>query len=254
MKAERAKERPKDKAEPDEQKVSTLKDLLRDKPKRGRPRRMVARQNVYVALRPEQKALMDKLAGRLPVGLGRPDVPDLAVSVLTARMEALRTAVAGRTREIPEGVTDLESLYLLWDVAPPGATGDRRQTTDDGRPLTADRRRPTADRRRTAADESQTTGAEPSSTEGRRQASEEDAAAGGRPSAVETERWTSIRLSPQQVLELGRLHGTLNAAFGAGRSEVFGLALALLAQFLERHPLMGVEMGLGEVREMIFRE
>jgi hypothetical protein len=34
---------------------------------------------------------------------------------------------------------------------------------------------------------------------------------------------------------------------------VFGLALALLAQFLERRPLNGVPMGLGEVREMIFR-
>ncbi len=189
----KAKERPKDKAAADEQKVSTLKDLLRDKPKRGRPRRMVARQNVYVILHPAERAGMDAMTARLPAGLGRPDLPDLAVSVLTARMEALRTAVAGRTREIPEGVTDLESLYLLWDVAPP-----RR---DD----------------------------------------------------LAGEKWTSIRLSPQQVLELGRLHGTLNAAFGANRSEVFALAVALLAQFLERHPLQGTALGLGDVREMIFR-
>jgi len=232
MKGEKSKERPKDKAEPDEQKVSTLKDLLRDKPKRGRPRRMVARQNVYVALRPEQKALMDTLARRLPAGLGRPDVPDLAVSVLTARMEALRSAVAGRTREIPEGVTDLESLYLLWDVAPP-LGDDRHQTPAE--------RRTAADRRHAADEAGAAAGIDPSV--GRRP-----------PAAAPTEKWTSIRLSPQQVLELGRLHGTLNAAFGAGRSEVFGLALALLAQFLERHPLDEVEMGLGEVREMIFRE
>jgi hypothetical protein len=237
MKADKSKERPKDKAEPDEQKVSTLKELLRDKPKRGRPRRMVARQNVYVALRPEQKALMAELAGRLPAGLGRPDVPDLAVSVLTARMEALRSAVAGRTREIPEGVTDLESLYLLWDVAPP-VDEDRRQTPDDRR-QTAAERRTVADRRHAADEADRAAGGDPS--------------AGQRPPAVPTEKWTSIRLSPQQVLELGRLHGTLNAAYGAGRSEVFGLALALLAQFLERQPLDGVEMGLGEVREMIFR-
>jgi len=190
MKAEKPKERPKDKA--DDQKVSTLKELLRDKPRRGRPPRMVARQNVYVALHPEQKAQLNALAALLPRALSRPDLPDLAVSVLTARVEALRTAVAGRTREIPEGVTDLESLYLLWDL-----------------PL---------------------------------------------PSRDPAEKWTSIRLSPQQVLELGRLHGTLNAAFRATRSEVFGLALALLAQFLERHPLTGAELELGEVREMIFRE
>ena len=189
----KSNERPRARDKADEQKVSTLKDLLRDKPRRGRPRRMVARQNVYVALRPEQKQLIDVLGEQLPEGLGRPDVPDVAVSVLTARLEALRSAVAGRTREIPEGVTDLESLFLRWDLAPP------------------------------------------------------------QPSAGAAERWTSIRLSPQQVLELGRAHGTLNAAFGAGRSEVFGLALALLAQFLERHPLAGAEMDLGEVREMIFR-
>ncbi|MFO7662501.1 MAG: hypothetical protein R6X18_07890 [Chloroflexota bacterium] len=176
----------------DDQKVSTLKELMRDKPRRGRPRRMVARQNVYVALHPEQKTLIITLAELLPDGLTRADVPDLAVSVLTARLEALRVAVTGRTREIPEGVTDLESLYLLWDLTP------TRQPPD--------------------------------------------------------EKWTSIRLSPQQALELGRAHGTLNAAFGANRSEVFGLALALLGQFLERHPLNGTSLELGEVRELIFRE
>ena len=145
-----------------------------------------------MTLHPEQKAQLSALARRLPQSLGRPDLPDLAVSVLTARVEALRTAVVGRTREIPEGVTDLESLYLLWDLALP-----RREPAD---------------------------------------------------------RWTSIRLSPQQVLELGRVHGTLNAAFGANRSEVFGLALALLAQFLERNPMRAAALGLSDVREMIFRE
>ena len=191
MKADKIKDRPRDKANDEEPRVSTLKELMRDKPRRGRPRRQVARQNVYVALHPEQKAQLNALAGRLPRSLGRPDLPDLAVSVLTARVEALRTAVVGRTREIPEGVTDLESLYLLWDLPLP-----RRE---------------------------------------------------------QAERWTSIRLSPQQVLEMGRLHGTLNAAFGANRSEVFGLALSLLAQFLERNPLQEAEMGLSDVREMIFR-
>lgn len=192
MKPEKIRDRAKERDFDEEPHVSTLKELMRDKPRRGRPRRQVARQNVYVALHPEQKTQLDELAALLPDGLVRADLPDLAVSVLTARVEALRTAVSGRTREIPEGVTDLESLYLLWDVSLP-------------------RREP-------------------------------------------AEKWTSIRLSPQQVLELGRVHGTLNAAFGANRSEVFGLALALLAQFLERHPLAQAEMGLSDVREMIFRE
>jgi hypothetical protein len=192
MNSDKGKDKSRDKKPPEEPHVSTLKDLMRDKPRRGRPRRQVARQNVYIALHPEQKAQLDALAGRLPDGLGRPDLPDLAVSVLTARVEALRTAVTGRTREIPEGVTDLESLYLLWDLPLP-----RRDPAD---------------------------------------------------------KWTSIRVSPQQVLELGRVHGTLNAAFGANRSEVFGLALALLVQFLDRHALNGSAMSLGDVREMIFRE
>lgn len=181
----------KERASEEEPHVSTLKDLLRDKPRRGRPRRLVARQNVYVALLPAQKAQMDALARLLPDTLSRADLPDLAVSALTARMEALRSAVSGREREIPEGVTDMESLYLLWDVELPS-----RETAD---------------------------------------------------------KWTTIRLSPQQALELGRVNGTLGAAFGVGRSEVFGLGLALLAQFLERQPLDGTAMGLGDVREMIIR-
>jgi hypothetical protein len=110
---------------------------------------------------------------------------------LTARLEALRVAVAGRNREIPEGVTDLESLYLLWDLPLPP----------------------------------------------------EDA----------PEKWTSIRVSPQQAIELGRVHGTLNAAFGANRSQVFSLSLALLEQFLASHSLGPEPMTLLELRELIFR-
>jgi len=192
MKPEKVRDHKREKPVEEELRVSTLKELLKDKPRRGRPRRQVARQNVYVALHPEQKTEMAALTKLLPDGLGRADLPDLAVSVLTARVEALRTAVVGRTREIPEGVTDLESLYLLWDL-----------------PL---------------------------------------------PDREPADKWTSIRLSPQQALELGRVHGTLNAAFGANRSEVFGLALSLLAQFLERYPLQEAEMNLQDVREMIFRQ
>lgn len=174
----------------EEEHVSTLKELLKDKPKRGRPRRMVSRQNVYVALHPEQKKQMTALVAYLPDGLARADLPDLAVSVLTARMEALRVAVSGRTREIPEGITDLASMYLLWDL-----------------PL---------------------------------------------PPKQPAEKWTSIRLSPQQVIELGRTHGTLQAAFGANRSDTFSLGLALLAQFLEKEPLTGQTLTLSQVREHIF--
>jgi hypothetical protein len=85
-------------------------------------------------------------------------------------MEALRKAVADRDREIPEGITDLESLYLLWDL-----------------PL---------------------------------------------PEKNKPEKWTSIRVSPQQSIELGRVHGTLKVLFGTNRSQAFALALALLFQYL----------------------
>lgn len=172
------------------QRPSTLAALLKDKPKRGRPSRNVSRQNVYVALAKSQKKQMKQLANLLADEIGRADIPDLSITVLSARLEALRRAVADRNREMPEGITDLESLYLLWDL-----------------PL------PTAEEK------------EPS--------------------------WTSIRVSPQQVIELGRAHGTLNAVFGANRSETFSLALSLLEQLLEDHPLIKQYVVLDEMRKQI---
>lgn len=171
---------------------NTMAALLEEKPKRGRPRHAVSRQNVYVALSPDEKALMKKLVGFLPGELKRADLADLAITALTGRLEALRRAVAGRSREIPEGVTDLESLYLLWDLPLP--------STD---------------------------------VEG---------------------RWTSIRVSPQEVIELGRAHGALNAAFGASRSDTFSLALALLEQYLKQDSLQDVEMTLDELRQQMLEK
>jgi len=168
--------------------TSTLAELLKDKPKRGRPPHLVSRQNVYVALTSEEKEEMKRLATFLPNDLSRADLPDLAIAVLTARLEALHRAVADRNREIPEGVTDLESLYLLWDLALPAKQSERK--------------------------------------------------------------WTSIRVSPQESIELGRAHGTLNAAFGANRSETFSLALILLAQFLETEEVPSTKT-LPEIRKHI---
>jgi hypothetical protein len=150
----------------------TLAALLREKPKRGRPRSVVSRQSVYVALSPAQKATISTLAEQLPEAFVRADVPDLAIALLSARFEQVRSAMADRDRELPEGVTDLQALYYLWDV-----------------PLTPP------------------------------------------PTKV---KWTSVRLSPQQVVQFGRLQGTLNALFGTNRSQVFTLALSLLSSFLEK--------------------
>ena len=168
---------------------STMAALLENKAQRGRPRSTVPRQNVYVALRPDDKVLIKDLVALLPPQVKKADVADLAISALTGRMEALRQAVAGRSRDIPEGVIDMESLYLLWDLSLP----------DEGAP----------------------------------------------------EKWTSIRVSPQQVIELGRVHGALNAAFGASRSQIFNLALALLAQFLDKNPLSEQDLTLEETRLLI---
>ena len=172
------------------ERASTLAALLKEKPKRGRPSRNVSRQNVYVALAKSQKKQMKKLSDLLADEISRADVPDLAITVLSARLEALRRAVADRNREMPEGITDLESLYLLWDLPLP--------TTDEKEPS-----------------------------------------------------WTSIRVSPQQVIELGRAHGTLNAVFGANRSETFSLALALLEQLIEDHPLIQQYTTVEELRKQI---
>jgi hypothetical protein len=170
-------------------KDSTLAALLEEKPKRGRPAHAVSRQNVYVALTPTRKEQMKQLADKLPESLSRADLADLAITVLAARMEALRRAVSDRNREIPEGVTDFESLYLLWDMPLP---------------------------------------------------------------AEEAGSWTSIRVSPQQAIELGRIHGTLNAIFGANRSQTFELALALLAQFLQTKGLPA-QVTLEQARQKINR-
>ncbi len=172
----------------DNQKDSTLAALLKEKPKRGRPRRDVSRQNVYVALTVNEKAHMRSLSKELPTSIARADVPDLAVTILSARLEAMRRAVADRNREIPEGVTDFDSLYLLWDMPLPDNSVERK--------------------------------------------------------------WTSIRLSPQEAIELGRVQGTLNAAFGATRSDTFGLGLALLTQFKEDHTL-SADLSLSAVRNQI---
>ncbi|GAB4280320.1 MAG: hypothetical protein Kow0080_33130 [Candidatus Promineifilaceae bacterium] len=168
------------KKEPREEKApSTLTALLKEKPKRGRPPRSVSRKNVYVALSKEHKEVMSQLSRELPGWLSRSDLPDLAITILYARMEALRKAVADRDREIPEGITDLESLYLLWDL-----------------PL---------------------------------------------PEKNNNEKWTSIRVSPQQSIELGRVHGTLKVLFGTNRSQAFALGLALLSQYLHTNDIGELE-------------
>jgi hypothetical protein len=73
------------------------------------------------------------------------------------------------------------------------------------------------------------------------------------PPTNEETHWTSIRVSPQQVLDLGSLHGTLNAAFGATRSDVFVLGLSLLSQCLEDFPLAAATYTLETVRQHIIR-
>lgn len=170
---------------------STMAALLKEKPKRGRPPRKVSRQNVYVSLTVEEKLTIKEISKQFPKGIVRADIPDLAVTILSTRMEAMRRAIADRDREMPEGVTDLESLFLLWDLA--------------------------------------------------------------LPTNVDTEKWTSIRLSPQPTIDLGRLQGTLNALFGATRSDTFRLGLSLLEQFaLKIVPTLELDTwALDEAREKI---
>lgn len=172
---------------------STLAALLRDKPKRGRPPSAVNRQSVYVALSAEQKTIITMLVARLPDALVRADIPDLAVALFSARFEQLRDAMADRARELPEGVTDFQALYYLWDIPLP----------------------------RTGSDV----------------------------------KWTSIRLSPQQVVQFGRLQGTLNALFGANRSQVFALALDLLVNFVMETDFTGQTwLGVNDFEQFLASE
>jgi hypothetical protein len=168
-------------------KKSTIAALLEEKPKRGRPPRKVGRQNVYVALTAEQKAEMQTLARMMPGGVKRADVPDLAIALLGVRLEGIRRMVADRNREMPEGITDLDSLYLLWDL-----------------PLPLEGPRP---------------------------------------------KWTSLRVSPQQAIELGRVQGVLHALFGVNRSDVFSLSLSLLRQFLDANAPDLAGHSMAEIQE-----
>lgn len=148
------------------QRDDTFAALTREKAKRGRPKSAIPRQSVYVALTKLQKQRISELAKQLPPGIKRADIPDMCVMTLSTRMEQIRRAVSGRDRELPEGITDIESLYFLWDLQLPDRNPDVT--------------------------------------------------------------WTSVRLSPQQVLAFGRLQGTFKALFGATRSEVFTLAMGVL--------------------------
>lgn len=150
--------------------TGTIRQLFRERKRRGRPKRAEPRQTVYVALAAEQKALINRLGQQLPQGGARADVPDLAVTFLALRMENLQRAVVDRARMLPEGMTDLTSLYYLWDLSLP---------------------------------------------------------------ADEPTKWTSIRLSPSQNAEFGRIQGLFNALFNSNRSQVFGLALTLLEKELQ---------------------
>ncbi len=104
---------------------STLAALLKEKPRRGRPRHAVTRQSVYVALSKQQKNTINQLAQRTPDGIKRADIPDMAIILLSSRLRKLRLAVSGRDRELPEGITDLKGLYYLWDI--PTEKGDEEQ-------------------------------------------------------------------------------------------------------------------------------
>ena len=155
----------------------------------GRPGGFFRVYIFFFVFKQQKPRQVSDLADCLPEGFVRADVADLAIMVLAARLEGLRRAVAGRTREIPEGITDIDSLYLLWDLTVPDTNGDMR--------------------------------------------------------------WTSIRVSPQQAIDLGRAHGTLNVLFGATRSEVFGLGLSLLEHFIDNDLPDQDILSLLEMKEIV---
>jgi hypothetical protein len=175
----------------DEQK-STISALLKEKPGRGRPRHDVSRESVYVELSDSHKNKMKLMGKEMPAIFGKADIPDIATFILATRLESLRRSVADRDRQMPEGIMDIDSLYLLWDL-----------------PL---------------------------------------------PPKKEIYKWTSVRLSPQQAEQLGRVHGGLKARFGVSRSQVFILGLALCEQFINHgHMKTFTEGNLTALKFMIER-
>ncbi len=108
---------------------STLAALLKEKPRRGRPKHAVSRQSVYVAMSKPQKDQLGSIAKRTPASIKRADVPDMAIILLSKRLATLRKAVSDRSRELPEGITDLQGLYYLWDVPLPNDAVEQKWTS-----------------------------------------------------------------------------------------------------------------------------
>lgn len=126
-------------------------------------RHAVSRQSVYVALSPEQKALVNELADCLAGDLGRADISQYGRHV--GAVGSVAPGCFGSEQEDAERDCPGIGLFVVGCAfaAPwPMAVG------------------------------------------------------------------TSIRLSPQQVIQLGRAQGLLHALFNANRSEVFSLGLGLL--------------------------
>lgn len=108
---------------------STLAALLKEKPKRGRPKHAVQRQSVYVAMSKAQKEKLGAIARLTPSSIKRADIPDLTIILLSHRLAELRHAVSERSRELPEGITDLIGLYYLWDLPIPETDADKKWTS-----------------------------------------------------------------------------------------------------------------------------
>lgn len=110
-------------------KKNTLAALLKEKPRRGRPKHAVSRKSVYVALSQIEKQLLGDLAAKTPDAIKRSDIPDMAILLLRHKLDIVRRAVAERSRELPEGITDLESLYYLWDLPVTTVESEKKWTS-----------------------------------------------------------------------------------------------------------------------------
>ncbi|HFC12477.1 MAG TPA: hypothetical protein ENJ56_06495, partial [Anaerolineae bacterium] len=108
---------------------NTFAALTQEKPRRGRPKHAIPRQSVYVALSKAEKQLLSGIAAKTPASIKRSDIPDMAILLLSHKLDMVRQAVAGRSRDLPEGITDFESLYYLWDLPVSAETSEKKWTS-----------------------------------------------------------------------------------------------------------------------------
>ncbi len=106
----------------------TFRRLNEQRKRRGRPPAAQPRHPVQLWLLPSEYDRLGNLSERWPaLKLSRSHILGLGIRALGQRLAALRANMEGSGADLPIGVLDLESLYLLWDLEPTANNSARKR-------------------------------------------------------------------------------------------------------------------------------